>query len=214
MGAEPTNHCRERPRCRFCERLRIHSHSLMSTTTSAPPLTYEDYVLIPEDGMRHEIIDGDEHMTPAPTTPHQRIVLNLATALKVQAERTSAGEVFVAPCDVLLSDTDIVQPDVLFVTSGREPIVKERGIEGAPDLIAEVVSEGNRRHDEVRKRKLYARHGVPEYWVVDPALETVKVYRHPDGGYERVGELRAENNDTLSTPLLPDGPLPLNDLFS
>ena len=76
------------------------------------------------------------------------------------------------------------------------------GIEGAPDLIAEVVSEGNRRHDEVRKRRLYARHGVAEYWVIDPALETVKVYRKPEGGYERVAECAAETDDSLTTPLL------------
>jgi Uma2 family endonuclease len=186
----------------------------MSTTTSAPPLTYEDYVLIPEDGKRHEIIDGDEYMTPAPTTPHQRIVGRLFNRLYRHAEDHARGEVFVAPCDVLLSETDIVQPDVLFVAAERARIVKERGIEGAPDLIAEVISEGNRRHDEVRKRKLYARHGVPEYWVVDPALETVKVYRHPEDGYERVAELTAEDDDAITTPLLSDWQLPLADLFA
>jgi Uma2 family endonuclease len=125
----------------------------------------------------------------------------------------SAGEVFIAPYDVLLSEHDIVQPDVLFVSTENSDIVKERGIEGAPDLVAEVVSEGNRRHDEVRKRKLYARHGVPEYWVVDPALDTVKVYRNPEGGYERMAEWRAEDEATLTTPLLPDWALPLTDLF-
>ena len=186
----------------------------MSTTTSAPPLTYDDYVLIPDDGKRHEIIDGDEYMAPAPSTPHQQIVLNLATALKTEADQQSAGKTFVAPCDVLLSETDIVQPDVLFVAAERARIVKERGIEGAPDLIAEVISEGNRRHDEVRKRKLYARHGVAEYWVVDPALETVKVYRHPEDGYERVAECTAEGEDTLTTPLLSDWQLSLADLFA
>jgi Uma2 family endonuclease len=76
-----------------------------------------------------------------------------------------------------------------------------------------VISEGNRRHDEVRKRKLYARHGVAEYWVVDPALETVKVYRHPEGGYERVAERTAEDEDTITTPLLSDWQLSLADLF-
>jgi Uma2 family endonuclease len=125
----------------------------------------------------------------------------------------SAGEIFIAPYDVLLSEHDIVQPDVLFVSTEHSDIVKERGIEGAPDLIAEVVSEGNRRHDEVRKRKLYARHGVPEYWIVDPALDTVKVYRNPEGGYERVGQLCAEDEDTLTTPLLSDWALPLTELF-
>ena len=185
----------------------------MSTTTSAPPLTYDDYVLIPDDGKRHEIIDGDEYTAAAPTTSHQRVVGGLLNLYSHVTDH-ERGEVFIAPCDVLLSDTDIVQPDVLFVAAERARIVKERGIEGAPDLIAEVISEGNRRHDEVRKRKLYARHGVAEYWVVDPALETVKVYRHPEDGYERVAECTAEGEDTLTTPLLSDWQLSLADLFA
>jgi len=181
--------------------------------TSAPPLTYEDYCRLPDDGRRHEIIDGEEYMSPSPTTPHQRIVQRLHLSLAPFVNERSAGEVFIAPYDVLLSEHDIVQPDVLFVAAERLDLVKERGLEGAPTLIAEVVSEGNRRHDEVRKRKLYERHGVPEYWVVDPALGTVKVYRKPDGGYERAAERRAEDEDTLSTPLLPDWSLPLTTLF-
>ena len=185
----------------------------MSTKSAAPRLTYEDYCLLPDDGKRHEIIDGEEHMSPSPTTSHQRVVLNLLYALRQYTEKNSIGEVFVAPHDVILSQNDIVQPDVFFVASEHSDIVKERGIEGAPDLIAEVVSEGNRRHEEVRKRKLYARHRVPEYWVVDPPLHTVKVYRNPEGGYEREAELNAEDGDTLTTPLLPDWALSLSELF-
>ncbi|MEF8797451.1 MAG: Uma2 family endonuclease [Salinivenus sp.] len=180
--------------------------------TSAPPLTYEDYFLIPDDGKRHEIIDGEEYTASSPTTSHQRVVGRLLVAIHQHALCQNGGEALTR-CDVILSDHDIVQPDVFFVAAERRHIVKERGIEGAPTLIAEVVSEGNRRHDEVRKRKLYERHGVPEYWVVDPALETVKVYREPEGGYERVAETRAEDEQTLSTPLLPDWSLPLTTLF-
>ena len=194
-------------------RFHAHRQRLMPETSAAPPLTYEDYCLIPDDGKRHEIIDGEEYMSPSPTTPHQRIVQRLHLSLAPFVNERSAGEVFIAPCDVLLSEHDIVQPDVFFVADGRRDIVKERGIEGAPDLIAEVVSEGNRRHDEVRKRKLYARHGVPEYWVVDPALDTVKVYRGPEGGYDRVVERSAEQDDALTTPLLPDWALSLPELF-
>lgn len=181
----------------------------MSSTSTAPRLTYEDYRTIPDDGKRHEIIEGEEYMSPSPTTPHQRIVLNLATALKQHV----AGEVFVAPCDVILSDHDVVQPDVFFVAAERRDIVKERGIAGAPDLVVEVVSEGNRRHDEVRKRRLYARHDVAEYWVVDPELETVKVYRRPEDGYDQVAEWKGEADDTLTTPQLSGWALPLPTLF-
>ncbi|MFB6230886.1 MAG: Uma2 family endonuclease [Salinibacter sp.] len=185
----------------------------MATELAAPPLTYEDYRTIPDDRHRHEIVDGEEYVSSAPTTPQRRIVRRLLISLSLHVEEQGLGEVFDAPCDVLLSETDIVQPDVLFVAAERSNIVKERGIEGAPDLIAEIVSEGNRRHDEIRTRKLDARHDVPEYWVVDPALETVKVYREPDGGYKRVAEWTAEHDDALSTPLLPDWSLPLKDLF-
>ncbi len=185
----------------------------MSSPSTAPRLTYEDYRTIPDDGKRHEIIEGEEYMSPSPTTPHQRIVLNLATALKQHVQEHDAGEVFVAPCDVILSDHDVVQPDVFFVAAERRDIVKERGIAGVPDLVVEVVSEGNRRHDEVRKRRLYARHGVAEYWVVDPELETVKVYRRPEDGYDQVAEWRAETDDTLTTPQLSSWALPLSTLF-
>lgn len=185
----------------------------MPEPSAAPPLTYEDYCLLPDDGKRHEIIDGEEYMSPSPTASHQRIVQRLHLSLGPFVEEHAAGEVFVAPYDVILSDHDIVQPDVFFVSAERRDLVKERGLEGAPTLVAEVVSEGNRRHDEVRKRKLYARHGVPEYWVIDPALETVKVYRNPEGGYERAVEASAEDEDTLTTPLLPDWTLPLTTLF-
>ncbi|MFP4228520.1 MAG: Uma2 family endonuclease [Salinivenus sp.] len=185
----------------------------MSTRSAAPRLTYEDYRTIPDDGKRHEIIDGEEYMSPSPTTPHQRIVQRLHLSLAPYVNERSAGEVFVAPCDVILTDHDVVQPDVFFVAAERGDIVKERGIEGAPDLVVEVVSEGNRRHDEVRKRQLYARHGVAEYWVVDPALETVKVYRRPADGYERVEECTAEADDLLTTPHLPNWSLPLPTLF-
>lgn len=186
---------------------------VMATTSAAPPLTYEDYLTLPDDRNRHEIIAGEKYVSPAPTTPHQRVVQHLHLSLGPYVEEHAAGDIFLAPCDVLLSDTDIVQPDLLFVAVEQSSIVQERGIEGAPDLIAEVVSEGNRRHDEIRKRKLYARHGVTEYWVVDPALETVKSYREPEGGYEQAAVWSAEDEDTITTPLLPEWRLPLNNLF-
>lgn len=186
----------------------------MSTTSTAPPLTYEDYLTIPDDGKRHEIIDGIEFMSPSPSTPHQRTAQRLHLALPPHVDDQSLGEVFIAPYDVLLSESNIVQPDLLFVSRDCSSIVKDHGIEGVPDLVAEVISEGNRRYDEVRKRNLYARHGVTEYWVLDPALETVKVYRSPEGGYERVAELTAENTDELTSPLLPEWRLPLTDLFA
>jgi Uma2 family endonuclease len=184
--------------------------------TERPPVrfTYEDYLLIPEDGKRHELIDGAEHAAPAPSTRHQRIVGRLFFHLTTYLQNADAGEVFVALIDVILSDYDVVQPDVLFMAKAHADRGGEHGITGAPDLIVEVLSEGNRRHDEVRKRKLYERFGVGEYWVVDPELETVKVYRMTERGYVRVAEWSRENGDALTTPLLAGFTLSLDALFA
>ncbi len=184
--------------------------------TERPPVrfTYEDYRLIPEDGKRHEIIDGDEYVAPAPNTRHQRLVGRLFFQLTAHLAQHPLGEVFIAPIDVILSDTDVVQPDVLFLRTDRLALVEKHAVTGPPDLIVEVLSEGNRRHDEVRKRKLYERFGVEEYWIVDPELETVKVYRMTKAGYRRVAEWSREAGDTLTTPMLPGFALPTEAVFA
>ena len=176
-------------------------------------LTYEDYVLIPEDGRRHEIIDGDEVVSPSPRTKHQRLVGRLFAALDHYARQHGLGEVFVAPFDVILSDHDIVQPDVLFITDDRLGIVDEVNCKGAPDLVVEVLSESTRRTDLIRKRKLYERVGVADYWIVDPAIDTLQVFRLMGDRYERAAELSMENDGVLTTPLLPGIALRLATLF-
>jgi Uma2 family endonuclease len=110
--------------------------------------------------------------------------------------------VFVAPTDVVLSDLDVVQPDLLFVASTRSHVITEKHIQDPPDLVVEILSETTRKTDEIIKRKLYERYGVREYWIVDPELETVKVYRRTDKGYVRTAELAREAGGVLSTPLL------------
>lgn len=175
--------------------------------------TYEDYLLFPEDGHRHEIIDGEHRVTPAPTTKHQRISRKFLVALSNFLNRTRLGEVFDAPCDVVLSDLDIVQPDLLFISAARASIVTERNVQGAPDLIVEILSETSRKMDETLKRKLYERSGVQEYWIVDPELERVKVFRLGPAGYGQPTELMLERQDGLTTPLLPGLTLALAELF-
>ena len=176
--------------------------------------TYEDYLLIPEDGKRHELIDGEEYVSPAPKTRHQRIVGRLFLRLGRFVEQHQLGEAFVAPVDLILSETDVVQPDVLFIAADRSAIIEEHAVTAAPDLVVEVLSEGSRRHDEIRKRKLYERYGVQEYRIVDPELEILKVYRMGESGYERVAEWSREAKDVLTTPLLPDFRLAPADLFA
>lgn len=157
----------------------------MPTEPSTLKLTYEDYVLLTDDGNRHEIIDGEEYVSPAPITPHQRAIVRLAVRLFACVEEQGLGEVFVSPVDVILTPTDIVQPGVVFVAGEKAGLVARRGIEGAPDLVVEVLSDGTRRHDEIPMRKLYERHGVSEYWIVDPEVETVEVYPTEAGRYVR-----------------------------
>jgi len=186
----------------------------MQTERPTVSFTYEDYLLIPEDGKRHELIDGEEYVSPAPKTRHQRIVFRLSGFLFAYLRRTGRGEALAAPVDVLFSETDVVQPDVLFISSERLGMIQEHGVVGAPDLVVEVLSEGSRRHDEVRKRKLYERYGIQEYWIVDPELETLKVYRMTASGYVRQDELSREGGATLSSPLLPGFDLSLEELFT
>lgn len=174
-------------------------------------LTYEDYALIPDDGRRHEILDGAHVMSPAPRTRHQRLVLDLAFELRLHAREHGLGEVFVAPFDVLLHDTTIVQPDVCFVAEGRG-IVDAVNCKGAPDLMVEVLAPGTRRRDLTDKRLLFERFGVAEYWAVDPDAAEVQRFVLRDGAYART-VLRAESGDARRSELLPGFELAVSELF-
>lgn len=185
----------------------------MTAKSSPVKFTCEDYILFPDDGRRHEVIDGEHYVTLSPNTRHQRICSKLVICLGGFVDNGKLGQVFTSPIDVVLSDVDVVQPDVLFVSSIRALIITESNIQRAPDLVIEILSPGTRRTDEVIKRKLYERSGVDEYWIVDPELETVKVYRLTDGKFERTAELFKENSDILTTPLLPSLQIPLTYLF-
>jgi Uma2 family endonuclease len=185
----------------------------MSSRPHHVKFTYEDYLLFPEDGKRHELIDGEHFMTPAPNTKHQEISRNLLLVIGIFLENHPIGKIFDAPYDVLLSDLDVVQPDLLFISSGRSSIITEKNVQGPPDLVIEILSDSTRKTDEVIKRKLYERNGIPEYWIVDPELETVKIYRMSDQGYARTAEYSKENGDTLTTPLLPDLQIHLSKIF-
>ncbi len=183
-------------------------------TTPSTKYTYEDYVLLPDDGRRKEIIDGELYVTPAPVIKHQAVSGNLYFLLRLHLREHPVGRLFSAPCDVIFSDSDIVQPDIIYVSNERSGIITDKNIRGAPDLLIEILSESYRRNDEVIKRKLYERYGVDEYWIVDPVVETIKIYRREASAYQRVAELSNESGDVLSTPLLPELRIPLSDVFS
>src|SRR5438132_8145516 len=151
----------------------------MRPTTGAPSVkfTYDDVLCFPNDGKRHEIIDGEHYVTPSPNTKHQRTSRKLTVSLGNYLEQHPVGEMFAAPFDVVFSDLDVVEPDLIYISRERAGILTEQHVRGAPDLVVEILSPGTRKADETIKRKLYERFGVAEYWVVDPELDTIKIYR-------------------------------------
>src|SRR5512139_5567 len=179
---------------------------------SSTKLTYDDYLLFPDDGRRHELIDGEHYVTPAPSLRHQEISKRLFLALSDCLRARPLGQVFYPPVDVVPTDVDVVEPDLLYVSNEHTGILRDP-VRGAPDLVIEIVSPGSRRTDEVVKRKLYERVGVREYWVVDPELEVVKVYRREGERFTRTAESSREEGHTLGTPLLPGLSIALEDLF-
>ena len=158
----------------------------MATTEHAVKLTYDDYCRTPDDE-RYELLNGELMMVPAPNMRHQRILLTLGRELDRFTEQHGLGKVYVAPCDVVLSDNDVVQPDVLFVSRAHEHRITEKNVQGAPDLVIEILSPSTAEKDLGRKYELYDSGGVLEYWIVDPAAGTVAVHRRQDGRLEPAG---------------------------
>jgi len=186
----------------------------MALHDPSPKLTYEDYVLIPDDGKRHEIIDGEHYVTAAPFIRHQRIARRLASRLDGFLREHPLGEYFFAPADVILSPHDIVQPDLLFISNERASILTEKNVQGAPDLVIEILSERNRRLDEVIKRQAYERFGAREYWIFDPRRKTAQVWERIAEGLRRRALLFAAAGDILTTSLLPGLEIPLAEIFA
>ena len=178
-------------------------------------LTYDDFLLFPDDGKRHELIDGVHYVTPSPRLRHQDLVGRLHGAIYVYLQQhPEAGRLFLAPLDVVLSHYDVVEPDLLFIASDQAGIMTEKNIQGAPALVVEVMSKSTRKRDAQIKRRLFEQVGVREYWLVDPELDTVQVFRPTaEGRLARVKELTAEDGGTLTTPLLPGCGIDIRTLF-
>jgi Uma2 family endonuclease len=153
-------------------------------------LTYEDYVLLPNDGKRYEILEGELTVTPAPSTKHQTASVNLLVLLSQYIKQRDLGRLFHAPIDLILESSAVLQPDLLFVSKARQSIITERAIEGAPELVIEILSPGTSRTDRVTKAQIYARHGVPAYWIVDPEQKTIEIYLLEADGYRLAATLQ------------------------
>ena len=177
-------------------------------------LTYDDYVLFPEDGKRHELIDGEHFVTPTPNRKHQAISANLLGLIWAYLQQHPVGRVFTAPFDVILSDIDVVEPDLLYVSHQRMTEIETAPwVRGAPTLVVEIGSPTTRRRDVLVKRHLYERFGVEEYWIVDPEIDAIEVYRRVSDRFERTAELSLERDEILITPLLPGLNLRLSKIF-
>jgi Uma2 family endonuclease len=189
--------------------------TMPTPTRSDGRFTYDDFLLFPDDGKRHEIIDGEHYVTPSPNARHQLLVGELHFALAVYLRTNPAvGVVFLAPFDVVFSNWDVLEPDLLFIADDQRHILTEKNVQGAPALVIEVLSPGTRTRDEGIKRQLFERSGVREYWLVNPDVNAIHVYRRTtDDAFPRVAVLTAADRATLDTPLLPGFALALEELF-
>ena len=153
-------------------------------------------------------------MTPAPDRRHQKISLRLSFAIESYLRLHPVGEVYTAPLDVILSDEDVVEPDLLFVSNERSAVLGT-SVHGAPDLVIEILSPSSRRTDEITKRRFNHRVNVRGYWIVDSEIEVVKIYRRADDAtFPGVAEQVREAGDSLTTPLFPGFSLHLAELFA
>lgn len=173
-------------------------------------LTYADYLATPED-KRYELLNGELLMLPAPDELHQRTQAELGYNVMAFVKTRGLGRVYFSPTDVVLSDVDVVQPDLLFVSNDRLDILTAAGVQGAPDLVVEILSPGTAERDKGYKRALYAQHGVKEYWLVGTDAGTITVLLLEETGYEVVGTFG--EGDTLTSPTLDGFSLHIDEVF-
>ena len=173
-------------------------------------LTYADYLSTPED-KRYELLDGELMMTPAPNEAHQRTQAELGYYLMTFVKSRGLGRIYYSSTDVVLSDMDVVQPDLLFVSTERAQIITPDNIQGPPDLVVEILSPSTAERDRGYKRALYAQHGVKEYWVVGTDAGVITVLLLGDKGYEVVDTFG--EGDTLTSPTLAGFSLQVDEIF-
>ena len=178
---------------------------------TTPKLTYQDYANLDGDE-RYELLDGELILVASPNRDHQEVVMELGFRMRVFAKENDLGRVYIAPFDVLFTDTDVVQPDIMFISREREHILTPANVQGAPDLLVEILSPSSSTRDWRDKRELYASHGVREYWIVDPANRLVSVLLLQDGVLEI--EQTLTEDDTATSTVLDGFNVSLGSIFS
>lgn len=188
----------------------------MTATKPLLPYTYDDYRTLQEDmSRRYELLHGDFYMVPAPTTRHQLISSNLYSLLRRQIKQHRLGKILYSPVDVILGHgnaREVVQPDLVFVAASRSDIIKLHGIEGPPDLVVEILSAGTAERDRGYKLTMYARHGVGEYWIVDPDLQSLEVFQAGPAAY--LAPVRYAQAEVMTCALLGDLSIALEEVFA
>ena len=175
-------------------------------------LTYDDYVTFPDqDGIRKEIIEGELFMSPAPSIKHQLILKRLSQLLDRFVQQKFLGEVVFAPCDVIFSNINVLQPDIIYISKENFEILTELNIKGAPDLIIEILSPSTIENDRVYKKLVYEKFGVKEYWIVDPEQEIVEVWSLQDDRFQLVQ--KTGKDQKIQSQLLEELELDLSLVF-
>ncbi len=173
--------------------------------------TYEDYLKLSDDGNRYEIINGELIMTPAPIPRHQIVSMELVFQLKPFVDKHQLGLIFHPPCDVLLTEKDLVQPDIFFIAKENQKIISEKNIQGSPDLIVEILSPITAYYDLIEKKELYGKFGVKEYWIVDPKKQWVEIYILEDNKYKL--HQRGDKSGKIQSFLLKRFEIELKNIF-
>lgn len=180
-------------------------------TEVIPKLSFEEFRQLPIDGKRYELVRGEVHVTPAPSTRHQAVLQNLSLALGSHVIQNRLGEVWTAPLDVRLGEDTALQPDLLFISNPRAGIIQENWIAGSPDLVVEVLSPSTAAHDRATKLPIYAEAEVAEVWLIDSQAKTVEVLNLQ--GKKYFVEATLAGDQTLTSNLFPGWQLPLSCLF-
>jgi Uma2 family endonuclease len=186
--------------------------TLAQPTTKPDLLTYDDYVTFPDsDGIRKEIIEGELFMSPAPATKHQLILLRLAKILDDYVYQKNLGTLLIAPCDVIFSNINVIQPDIFYISNENYEILTALNIKGAPDLIIEILSPSSVDNDRIYKKLVYEKFGVKEYWIVDPQEEIIEVWSLKDTRFQIFH--KAKKTQKFKSKLLEDLELDLSLIF-
>lgn len=183
-------------------------------TTAIRKLTYDEFQTLPRDGSkRFELIEGEVYMTPSPNTKHQRTVGRLFRTLADHVEEHDLGEVFIAPYDIVFSKWTALEPDLLFIRKERQSIITDANVQGAPDLVIEILSPSNKAYDRETKVRAYEKAGVPELWYLDPEEKTADVLNlGSDRRYVVTAEL--SGNDAIVSKILPGLSLTLDEVLA